>query len=317
MAKNAFMKRTAQLVKPGRRLARLPSALRLALLGGLMSMSQTASASVVSSPAPSNPPAITEFCQDFADKLRTVDYQGCLTLNLNQSIEHKSIEHRPLTYKEVLPANNQPPKGRILFISGIHGDEYSAISISYLWLKTLLSPESQTQYHWLFLPLANPDGLFQSPATRQNADGVDLNRNFPSPDWDELAIRTWKNHYRMNKRRYPGPTAASEPETQWMVQLVERFKPTAIISIHAPYGLLDYDGPEHAQPNKIGHLKHRALGTYPGSLGRYAGEHLNIPVLTLELKSAGRMPNQTEINHMLNDLETWVTEKIEQKEWDL
>lgn len=294
---------------------RLLKAIHVAFWGGLMvlgifGIQATASASPSTS-------AVTKFCKDFANKLRTVDYQGCLDLHLNQSIEHKTVEQRPLTYKEVLPIENQPPKGRILFIGGIHGDEYAAISVSYLWLQTLLSPKSQTEYHWLFLPLANPDGLFRSPATRQNADGVDLNRNFPSPDWDELAIRTWKNHYRMNKRRYPGPMAASEPETQWMVQLIERFKPTAIISVHAPYGLLDYDGPEHAQPNKIGHLKHRALGTYPGSLGRYAGEHLNIPVLTLELKSAGRMPNQTEINHMLQDLENWVAEKIEQKEWDL
>ncbi|MGC9386601.1 MAG: M14 family zinc carboxypeptidase [Hydrogenovibrio sp.] len=260
---------------------------------------------------------IRQFCEDFANKLRTVDYEGCLTLTLNASHDFNSVEQRPLTYKEVLPANNQPPKGRILFIGGIHGDEYAAISVSYLWLHSLLKGEAETDYHWLFLPLANPDGLFRSPATRPNANGVDLNRNFPSPDWDEAALQTWRNHYRKNPRRYPGSAPASEPETQWMVQLIERFRPTAIISAHAPYGLLDYDGPEHAQPNKIGHLKHRALGTYPGSLGRYAGEHLNIPVLTLELQSAGRMPSQAEINQMLLDLENWVTDKIEQQEWDL
>lgn len=283
---------------------------------GLLLAISNANASIPSSTTDNNK-IIQNFCKDLSDKLRTVKYQKCLELGLNESHLYQSTESRPLTYREVLPSSSMPPKGRILFIGGIHGDEYAAISLTYLWLQTLLKQETETGYHWLFLPLANPDGLFQSPATRPNANSVDLNRNFPSPDWDELALRTWKNHYHKNKRRYPGPYANSEPETQWLVELIERFQPNAIISIHAPYGLLDYDGPEHAQPNKIGHLKHRALGTYPGSLGRYAGEHLNIPVLTLELKSAGRMPKDSEIKHMLQDLENWVADKIQQHDWDL
>lgn len=258
---------------------------------------------------------IISFCKALANKLRTVSFDGCQALQLNSTPYYKSAEGRALMIREVLPDDTLPPKGKILFIGGIHGDEYAAISLTYLWLQTLLS--DQSHYHWLFLPLANPDGLFRNPATRPNANSVDLNRNFPSPDWEALALKTWRNHYHKNPRRYPGPNANSEPETQWMVNLIERFKPDAIISIHAPYGLLDYDGPEHAQPNQIGHLKHRALGTYPGSLGRYAGEYLNIPVLTLELKSAGRMPKPKEIRHMLTDLEAWVQAKIRQQETDL
>lgn len=232
-----------------------------------------------------------------------------------------SVENRLLTYREYTPSNTASipllPKGRILLISGIHGDEYSGISITYLWMMSMLKHTQNTRHHWLFLPLANPDGLFRSnPATRENARGVDLNRNFPSPDWDELALKYWDNYYRKNKRRYPGPTAGSEPENRWLVETIERFKPDAIISIHAPYGLLDYDGPEHAIPNKIGQLKHKELGTYPGSLGRYAGEYLNIPVLTLELASAGRMPNEDEIFQMWQDIEKWSQTKIEHKEID-
>lgn len=264
--------------------------------------------------------AIKQFCQDFSQKLRTIQYQNCLDLNL-QTSSKQSVEHRLLTYREFIPqslAEIPPlPKGRILFISGIHGDEYSGISITYLWMLSMMKHAEKTRHHWLFLPLVNPDGLFRSdPATRVNARGVDLNRNFPSPDWDELAIQFWKTYYLKNKRRYPGPTAGSEPENQWVVETIDRFKPDAIISVHAPYGLLDYDGPEHATPNKIGQLKHRELGTFPGSLGRYAGEYLNIPVLTLELNSAGRMPNETEIVQMWQDIEKWSQTKIENKEVD-
>lgn len=260
-------------------------------------------------------PSVSDFCHQLSSKLRTVDMDGCLALKLKRS-KVISPDQNALTFREVLPSEGKAPKGRILFIAGIHGDEYAAISLSYLWLQTLTQKQQGNTYHWLFLPLANPDGLFHKPATRTNAKGVDLNRNFPSPDWDKQAIQSWKTHYRSSKRRYPGPKANSEIETQWMVEMIKRFHPDAIISLHAPYGLLDYDGPEHAQPNKIGQLKHRPLGTYPGSLGRYAGEYLNIPVLTLELKSAGRMPTQNEIEQMLMDLVTWVDDKIEQRELD-
>ncbi|WP_321324690.1 DUF2817 domain-containing protein [Thiomicrorhabdus sp.] len=256
--------------------------------------------------------AIKSYCRDLSKKLRTVKYKGCLELGLKPT-GFKSVQGRILTERHFKPDRKfkDLPKGRILFISGIHGDEYSAISMTYLWMQNMVNNQDQTRQHWLFFPLVNPDGLFRNPATRINADNVDLNRNFPSPDWDELAIDYWKKYYKKNKRRYPGPAANSEPETQWLVRTIQEFKPDAIISIHAPYGLLDYDGPDHAVPNKIGGLKHRELGTYPGSLGRYAGEYLNIPVLTLELRSAGSMPSQKEIFTMWQDVEKWTMTKIQ------
>ncbi|MDX1351571.1 MAG: DUF2817 domain-containing protein [Thiomicrorhabdus sp.] len=257
-------------------------------------------------------PTIQEYCKELSRKLRTVKYQGCLDLDL-ETTPYRSVEGRLLTQRHFKPAKNftNLPAGRILFMSGIHGDEYSAISMTYLWMQNMVKNQEQTRQHWLFFPLVNPDGLFRSPATRINANNIDLNRNFPSPDWDELALDYWKKYYKKNKRRYPGQAANSEPETQWLVKTIEEFKPDAIISIHAPYGLLDYDGPDHAVPNRIGGLKHRELGTYPGSLGRYAGEYLKIPVLTLELRSAGSMPNQKEIFNMWQDVEKWTMTKIQ------
>ncbi|BBP45211.1 hypothetical protein THMIRHAS_05840 [Thiosulfatimonas sediminis] len=264
--------------------------------------------------------SVSQFCTEWSKKLRTIKYDGCMKLDL-KSADVRSPEKRLLTYREYLPSkiNGQtvPPKGKILFISGIHGDEYSAISITYLWMQAMQNNQNPRNHHWLFLPLTNPDGLFRSdPATRQNANGVDLNRNFPSPDWEHSALEFWERYYSKNVRRYPGPSAASEIETKWMVKTIERFQPDAIISVHAPYGLLDYDGPEHAVPTKIGILTHRELGTFPGSLGRYAGEHLHIPVLTLELRSAGTMPKESEIVQMWQDIEKWSNEKIRHLERD-
>jgi len=259
---------------------------------------------------------VKTFCKEFSGKLRTVKYDGCMQLELDIENNFQSVSGRSLTFRHFKSNNNDntEAQGRILFISGIHGDEYSAISITYLWMLNMLKHEQENQQNWLFLPLSNPDGLFRSPATRINANNVDLNRNFPSPDWEKLALDYWSKYYQKNRRRYPGPSASSEPETQWMVKLIEEFKPDAIISVHAPYGLVDYDGPDHAVPNRIGALKHRELGTYPGSLGRYAGEYLKIPVLTLELRAAGSMPSEQEIYTMWKDVEEWTKTKIKGEE---
>jgi len=259
---------------------------------------------------------INDFCNKLSDKLGTVTLEGCNALELDW-MGLETIKGNPLTHKEVLPKEDISPTGKVLFIGGVHGDEFASISLTYLWLQALLKPDSSSTFHWLFLPSANPDGLFAERSTRQNGRGTDINRNFPSPDWDEKAFETWKNHYNSDKRRYPGEYANSEIETQWIVNIIQRFQPDAIIALHAPFRLLDYDGPAHAQPNKIGHLEHRSLGTYPGSLGRYAGEHLNIPVLTIELGSSGKLPKTNEIKIMLKDLEKWVSDKIEQRIFDM
>lgn len=267
----------------------------------LLSSSSFATTTVIS---------INEFCTKLDAKLHTVTLDGCNAFEL-QTLTKNSTLGNPLTHREVLPSADIHPKGKILFIAGVHGDEFASVSLTYLWLKELLG-EKDTYFHWLFLPVVNPDGLFKSPATRTNANLVDLNRNLPSPDWEEKALSEWKNRFHSNKRRYPGPYANSEIENQWLVYIIERFEPDAIISIHAPYGMLDYDGPAHAIPRQIGSLKYRPLGTFPGSLGRYAGEYLNIPVLTLELGSAGSMPSLKEIKLMRYDLENWLETKIKE-----
>jgi len=256
---------------------------------------------------PSN--AIKQLCSDWSAKLRTTQYKPCLAMSLEES-GHQSVEGRSLVHREFLPPSSTRPEYRVLAIGGVHGDEFSAISISYLWMQAMLDNPQTVDHHWLFLPLANPDGLLRPRSTRENANGVDLNRNFPTPDWDEAAHKYWIQHTRSNPRRFPGTAAASEPETQWQVSIIQAFQPDAIISIHAPYGLLDYDGPDFARPDQMGHLKLRQLGTFPGSLGRYAGEYLNIPVLTIELEAAGRLPSEADILQMWQDMNEWIEGKL-------
>ena len=46
--------------------------------------------------------------------------------------------------------------------------------------------------HWRFIPALNPDGLFSKPPRRVNANGVDLTRNFSTPNWVRDAKVYWE-----------------------------------------------------------------------------------------------------------------------------
>jgi protein MpaA len=131
-----------------------------------------------------------------------------------------------------------------------------------------------------------------------NAHRVDINRNFKTKDWEAEAHKAWKNKYRSDPRRFPGDTPGSEPETEFQAELIRKYQPKKILSIHAPLNFLDYDGPttmtlvrfpkEYVQEclTLRGRLKAISSGFFPGSLGNYAGQELGIPTLTLELPSA-------------------------------
>jgi hypothetical protein len=48
----------------------------------------------------------------------------------------------------------------------------------------------------------------------------------------------------------------SEPESRWLSEEIKRFKPQLIISVHAPFGVLDFDGPVDP-PVRFGALRPR------------------------------------------------------------
>lgn len=248
---------------------------------------------------------VEALCREIGGKLGSVSVGDCTGQNLVFA-DGFSVQDRVLVKKDFLPTIGVPNirNNRILVMGGIHGDEYSSVSIMFRWMELLLSQQG-TDFHWRFLPLTNPDGLLAHRAMRQNANGVDLNRNFPSEDWNATAIEAWKRTTGSNPRRYPGPYAASEPETQWILRQMDEFDPLVIVSVHAPHDLLDFDGHVEA-PLNIGMLQLSQLGVYPGSLGNYAGLNRGIPVITLELPSAGIMPNSHEIQNMWADLQEWL-----------
>ena len=245
-------------------------------------------------------------CERISNKLASVSYNECATLNFELA-GHESVEGSPLLIKEYPPLASRKPQARILVVGGTHGDELSSISVVFKWMHTLEKHHSGL-FHWRVNPLMNPDGALLKKHQRTNANGVDLNRNFTTPGAEaDAALVYWRDRTKENSRRYPGPYPLSEPETIWLYEEIRDFKPDVVISVHAPYSLVDYDAPDRNNaPRQIGHLYKNLMGTYPGSLGNYAGIHLGVPVVTLELPHAGIMPSRSQISRLWTDLVRWL-----------
>jgi len=245
------------------------------------------------------------WCEQLGRRLKSVDAAFCRSLPLVAG-EARSHEGRSLFILEQAPVlgENGEKTARIFLIGGIHGDELTSVSIVFRWLPWLTEAEAK-RHHWMIVPLANPDGLFARPSRRTNGKGVDLNRNFPTPDWSRDAMDYWQRRTGKDPRRYPGGTPMSEPETKWLTEAIQKFQPDVIVSIHAPYGILDYDGPRQ-KPNRFGHLTLNQLGVYPGSLGNFGGIHRNIPVVTIELSHATVMPPVAEQRQIWTDMLDWI-----------
>jgi hypothetical protein len=144
---------------------------------------------------------------------------------------------------------------------------------------------------------------------------VDLNRNFPTDDWFTQAQRYWRVSTKRDPRRFPGTAPGSEPESRWLQNEIKRFNPDVIVSVHAPHNVLDFDGPPTGMkaPSRFGRLHLHRLGVYPGSLGNFGGLKEGIPVVTLELPHALKMPNEEELAEVWRDMQQWLRVNLLEK----
>ncbi|MBQ0936679.1 M14 family zinc carboxypeptidase [Ideonella paludis] len=267
-------------------------------------------ASTKPAPAKAPPPApvptdLPTWCKTIAERLTALPLHQCLNTGL-QPGDGRSVRGIPLWFRDIKPASGAP-RLRVLVLGGIHGDEMASVNLVFNWLERSVK-SNNAPIHWRVVPLVNPDGLLRKPATRTNARGVDLNRNFPTADWATNARSYWISRTGKDPRRYPGPAAMSEPETRWVQRQLEQFKPNLIVSVHAPYGVLDFDGPP-PPPDKLGNLYLDQVGIYPGSLGNYGGVVQRVPVVTLELKDA-RQIAASESAAMWTDLLGWIDRRL-------
>lgn len=203
--------------------------------------------------------------------------------------------HRPARPAEIGRSNADIPivaeehgRGpvRVYLIGLIHGDEPEGFSALHA-VRPLL--QNQAGVRVRLVPDMNPDG--RHAASRGNARGIDLNRNWPASNFAPHARR--------------GPAPLSEPETRAVHDDLLAFGPDLLVVLHSisrggPF--VNFDGPPPASDLAHAFASAAAAGDHrwrvvasmgyptPGSLGTFAGLDLGIPTLTVEFER-GHEPN--------------------------
>jgi len=132
-----------------------------------------------------------------------------LTLTTALVVGH-SVLSRPIQVVHVAG-----PGTRILVVGAIHGNETAGIAV----VRELQRSHSGANL-WL-VPSLNPDGVVHG--TRQNAHGVDLNRNFPA---------MWQPIGQPGSTCDAGARPFSEPETRAARDLIRRIHPQVTVWFH-------------------------------------------------------------------------------------
>ncbi len=142
-----------------------------------------------------------------------------MTLTTFAVIGH-SVEGRPIEVVHVAG-----PGPRVLVVGAIHGNETAGIAVVRALERT--HPRADL---WL-VPSLNPDGV--ALGTRQNAHGVDLNRNFAA---------MWQPIGRPGSTYYSGVRLFSEPETRVARDLIRRIRPRFTVWFHQHMDLVWANG---------------------------------------------------------------------------
>lgn len=126
-------------------------------------------------------------------------------------------------------------KRTVVVIGGLHtGNEDETVD-----LVTNLSRAYSSGEHTIpdglrliFIPEANPDGL--ANGERTNANGVDLNRNWPTEDWAQYAFHG-------DAEVFGGQHPLSEPETAALYDYVVGIRPEFVLSFHGYAGVVHHN----------------------------------------------------------------------------
>jgi murein peptide amidase A len=179
-----------------------------------------------------------------------------------------SVRGRPLKVTEI---GNPASPHRVLIVGSIHGNELAGDQIAAA-LQIAVPPAAADV--WI-VPELNPDGA--AAHTRQNADGVDLNRNFPFR-WQPLGP--------LGSLDYSGTRALSEPESAAAARLITRIRPTLAIWFHQHLAVVDdSQGPINVERrfSALVGLRLARLTDYPGSVAGWQDSTFGATAFVVEL----------------------------------
>jgi protein MpaA len=221
---------------------------------------------------------------------------------LPQEVIGTSAQGRPIVAYHV----GGTPGGKVvLAIGSIHGDEQTGIEIVDYIRDVVGLPEGLDV--WV-IETINPDGNVLG--THQNANGVDLNRNF-GPVWQA-------NDCAVVVRYCAGTGPQSEPESQAIANFILKIKPVMTTWYHGPLHVVD-------KALQYGVANPRVLSAYAARVGYSVATvncsptgicvgnatqfgNYNLPgssafVVELQTGVAGALTEQGVINHVTGFLD--------------
>jgi murein peptide amidase A len=180
---------------------------------------------------------------------------------------------RPIEALHFTPPSYAKPRPTALLFGAIHGDE----AVTQMMLERLadeLVERPPGRDTWI-VPCVNVDGVLAG--TRNNANDIDLNRNFAAASWG-TARRPGYN---------PGAAPEDQPETRALVALIDRIEAHRVIALHATYRMVNWDGCGEPLARELaercGYPAEHDMGyPTPGSLGAKYGVERNLEVVTFE-----------------------------------
>lgn len=114
-----------------------------------------------------------------------------------------------------------------MYVGAIHGNESSSSGLLQQWVAELEAhPDRLKGKNIVVVPTINPDGV--AAGTRTNSRGVNLNRNFPTDNWERTIDDTDGVH-----KNGGGKKPLSEPEAKALASLTQQYRPRLMLSFHA------------------------------------------------------------------------------------
>ena len=185
-----------------------------------------------------------------------------------------SVRGVPLRLVEL----GDPSRPGVLVVGCVHGNEAAGLAV----VDALAASGLPAGAHLWLVPSLNPDG--QAADRRTNADGVDLNRNFPY---------RWQRLEQPGGANYSGAGPLSEPESQAMAALLRQIHPAAGVWFHQSLNVIDVSQGPRAIEDRLSAalgVKEVSLADYPGSAIGFEDSLFPHTAFAFELPAGGLAP---------------------------
>lgn len=203
---------------------------------------------------------------------------------------------------------------KILYVAATHGNEQSTKFLLEEWIKELDSnaqklPVDKTI---MIIPELNPDGV--AAGNRRNANGIDLNRNFPANDWKSDVTMPGGELVSSGAGSLP----LSEPESQALSKTILAERPNLVITYHSSASIVS--GNDSGSSNSLASDYARTSGykylpksdtniifqyDTTGAFEDWLHDKLGIPAMLIELGSSTRSEFSKNKPAMWNVLNTF------------